>query len=158
MKLQSLLTIKKQTKKLFIMKKLKKIEEKELTVAVIFNIFNLQNSIDNPNENLMESVLYLHIELADDCFSKNKLREASSFYKILSMKYKYYEKDDKISILEKGREIFLGFQFYEYNKEFNEDKEIIILSAILDFFMELLKKRKVSRNRSFSRNFRNKRR
>ena len=90
----------------------------------------------------MESVSYLHIELADDCFLENNLREASSFYKILSMKYKYYEKDDKISILEKGREIFLGFQFYEYNKEFNEDKEIIILSAILDFFMELLKKRK----------------
>ncbi len=130
------------SKKIIYNEKIKKIEEKELTEAVILIYSIYKYLIDNPNENLMESVSYLHIELADDCFSKNKLREASSFYKILSMKYKYYEKDDKISILEKGREIFLGFQFYEYNKEFNEDKEIIILSAILDFFMELLKKRK----------------
>lgn len=117
--------------------------EKEEDEATIFLYDIYDYLIENKDKNIFHIISRFNIRLGRYyLIEKEDFRKAEDYFDILTKKYEYYEKNYEDNILNIGEELFIGFKFYKDSEKITEDKEIIILRAILNLFMKLLKEKK----------------
>lgn len=117
--------------------------EKEEDEATIFLYDIYDYLIENNDKNIFHIISGFNIKLGRYyLIEKEDFRKAETYFDILTKKYEYYEKNYSDNILNIGEELFIGFKFYMDFEKITEDKEIIILRAILNLFMKLLKEKK----------------
>lgn len=116
-------------------------EEKEKAVGFLYEIYIYL--LENRDDNLFDKIENLNIDLAEYYLEKEDYRLAREYYSFLSLKYDYLNEKYKDDIKEKGFHLFTGLRYYHSSiKNLTEQKEIVILKAILDLFYKLIKEEK----------------
>lgn len=137
-----------ETPKDFIKKRTKKyknqeenFEEKEEAVGFLYEIYIYL--LENRDDNLFDKIENLNIDLAEYYLEKEDYKLAREYYSFLNLKYDYLSEKYKENKEEKGFHLFTGLRYYHSSiKNLTEQKEIVILKAILDLFYKLIKERK----------------
>lgn len=116
-------------------------EEKEKAVGFLYEIYIYL--LENRDDNLFDKIENLNIDLAEYYLEKEDYRLAREYYSFLSLKYDYLNEKYKDDIKEKGFHLFTGLRYYHSSiKNMNIQKEIIILTSILNLFYKLIKEEK----------------
>ena len=116
-------------------------EEKEKAVGFLYEIYIYL--LENRDDNLFDKIENLNIDLAEYYLEKEDYRLAREYYNFLSLKYDYLNEKYKYDIKEKGFHLFTGLRYYHSSiKNMNIQKEIIILTSILNLFYKLIKEEK----------------
>lgn len=116
-------------------------EEKEEAVGFLYEIYIYL--LENRDDNLFDKIENLNIDLAEYYLEKEDYRLAKEYYSFLNLKYDYLNEKYEGNIEEKGFHLFTGLRYYHSNiKNLNMQKDIIILTSILNLFYKLIKERK----------------
>lgn len=117
------------------------VEEKEKAVGFLYEIYIYL--LENRDDNLFDKIENLNIDLAEYYLEKEEYRLAREYYSFLNLKYDYLSKKYEDNIEEKGFHLFTGLRYYYSNiKNMNMQKDIIILTSILNLFYKLIKEEK----------------